>query len=127
MIKLLLAGIFSLLPLNVHAEPPGCTQAKESESSRAADPSAAEHHADPQSVFEFGLNPNPYHPASPTNFEALIGPYLYVQGQRDRVLYDARSNNLLDVYDHGYGPPLRQSEVSHRALGKPPGSTTTIR
>ena len=127
MIKLLLAGILILLPHIAQAESLTCAHAEESEPSLAADPFEAEHHADPHPFFEPGLYPNPYSPASPTNFEALIGPYLYVQGQRDRVLYDARSNNLLDVYDHGYGPPLRQSEVSHRALGKPPGSTTTIR
>ena len=99
MMRFLLAGIVALLPLNTHAESPGCAQAEESELSRAADPSNAEHHADPQSVIEFGLNPNPYHPASPTNFEALLEPNLFVQGQQGLVLYDARSHNPVAVYD----------------------------
>lgn len=118
MIKLLLAGIFILLPHIAQAESLTCAHAEES--SLAADPSEAEHHANPHPFFELGLYPNPYSPASPTNFEALIGPYLYIQGQRDIVLYDTR-------YDSGYAPPSGQSEVSHRALGELLGSTTTTR
>lgn len=125
MIKLLLAGIFILLPHIAQAESLTCAHAEES--SLAADPSEAEQYADPHGFIEFGLSPNPYSPASPTNFEALIGPYLNVQGQRDIVLYDTRSHNRFAVYDSGYAPPSRQSEVSHRALGKPPGRTTTTR
>ena len=107
MMRILLAGILILLPLIAQAEPLDCLGVE------------IERCVDPSSLIELEVYQNPYSPASPTNFEALIGPYLYVQGRQGNVLY-------LQV-DHGYAHPFRQSEVSHLSLGKSPGRTTTSR
>lgn len=50
---------------------------------------------------EFGLSSNPYSPASPTNFEACIGPYLYIQGQQGSTLYDPLAPPSLAVQNSG--------------------------
>jgi hypothetical protein len=48
---------------------------------------------------EFWLSGNPYSPASPTNFEAFLEPYLFVQGREGIMLYDPRSPSTFTVSD----------------------------
>gem|GEM_PF-6039580 len=107
--RFLLAGILILLPHITQAESPNCTQVEESPSNRATDHSDAEDDADSHRFIGFGLSLNPYSPASPTNFEALIGPYLYVQGHQSIVLYDNGSHGThssLGADDRSWTDPL---------------------
>jgi hypothetical protein len=132
--RFLLAGILILLPHITHAESPNCTQVEASSSNRAADPSDAEHDAASHRFIEFGLSLNPYRPASPTNFEVIIGPYLHVQGRQGIILYDTGSygaHSSLDADDRNWTDPLttgrHPSGVSPLPLGNPPGGRSTIR
>ncbi len=74
--RFLLAGIFTLLPLNTPSASFNCTNIVEPDSFAATDLSDAEPqvapHGLPDSVHRSG---NAYSPASLTTFETLIGPY----------------------------------------------------
>ncbi|MGE0470130.1 MAG: hypothetical protein Nkreftii_001894 [Candidatus Nitrospira kreftii] len=90
--RFLLAGILGLLPLTIHAASPDCPHIVEPGSATATDRSTTESPVvSPSLEGEVRFSGNPYSPASPTNFEPLIGPYLYVQGQEGIVLYTSRS------------------------------------
>lgn len=86
--RFLLAGILGLLPFTTHAASSDCPHIVEPGSATATDCSATESPVvSPSPEGEVWFSGNPYSPASPTNFELLIGPYLAVQGREGIVLY----------------------------------------
>lgn len=98
--RFLLAGILGLLPLNTQAASYDSAHIGEPNSSAVTDPSDTRHPVEPPSLDdEVGLRVNPYSPLSPTNFEALGGPYLYVQGREGTILYDPNLPNPTKVND----------------------------
>jgi hypothetical protein len=107
--RFLLAGILALLPLNTQAASSDCMNIAEPGSCAEADLSNAELQVDPHSLADdVSFSGNAYSPASPTNFEPFIGPYLSIQGQRSIILYDPRSPNTTTAKDsgqHSFGVP----------------------
>lgn len=100
--RFLLAGILALLPLNTQAASSDCMNIAEPGSCAEADLSNAELQVAPHSLAdELRFSGNPYSPASPTNFEPFIGPYLSIQGQRSIILYDPRSPDTTTANDSG--------------------------
>jgi hypothetical protein len=100
--RFLLAGILAILPLTAQAESPVSTNAVESDADSVAPPSDTEYHCHPHNpIDEVRFCGNLYSPASPTNFEALIGPYLYVQGRGDIILYDPHLPSMFNVNEEG--------------------------
>jgi hypothetical protein len=100
--RFLLAGILAILPLTAQAESSVSTNAVESDADSVATPSDTEYYCHPHNpIDEVRFCSNPYSPASPTNFEALIGPYLYVQGRGDVILYDPRFPSMFDFKEEG--------------------------
>ena len=101
--RFLLAGILAILPLATPAESFASMNAGESDSESVAPSSDSEQYCDVYRPEDAGGScRNPYSPASPTNFEALIGPYLQVQGRRDVMLYDSRFlNGMIDMREGG--------------------------
>ena len=96
--RFFLAGILGLLPFTTHAESSDCPHIVEPDSAPATDCSIAESPVAPPSLEgEVWFSDNPYSPASPTNFEPFIGPYLFVQGREGIVLYIPLS------FSHGIG------------------------
>jgi hypothetical protein len=100
--RFLLAGILAFLLLNTQAASSDCTNIVEPGSCAETDLSNAEPHVAPHSLADdLRLSGNPYSPASSTNFEPFIGPYLYIQGQRSIILYDPRSPDTTTANDSG--------------------------
>jgi hypothetical protein len=96
--RFLLAGILALLPLNTQATSSVCMNIAKPGSCAETDLFNAELHVAPYGLADdLRLSDNPYSPASLTNFETLIGPYLYVQGREGIVLYDPLSSPTADV------------------------------
>ncbi len=86
--RFFLAGILGLLPFTTHAASSDCPHLVEPGSATATDCSTTESPVAPPSLEgEVWFSGNPYDPASPTNFEPFIGPYLSVQGREGIVLY----------------------------------------
>ena len=97
--RYLLAGILTLLPLAAQAESLVDTGADRAESPPLADLSDTTSRISLADVV--GSSNNPYDPASPTNFETFIGPYLYVQGKTGVILYNPLSRGTADVTGGG--------------------------
>ncbi len=96
--RFLLAVILGLLPLNTQAASFDRTNILEPGSCAATDLSGEESYVAPHGLSdEVRRSWNPYRPASPTNFETLIGPYLSVQGREGVVLYSPLSSPTSDV------------------------------
>ena len=96
--RLLLAGILAILLLTAQTESLAFMDIGESDSESAATLSDTEQYCDlPGPEDELGFCRNPYSPASPTNFLTLIGPYVYVQGQRDAILHDHPFPGMFEV------------------------------
>ena len=102
--RLLLAGILTILLLTTQTESLAFMGISESDSESAATLSDTEQHCNvPAPEDDLGFCRNPYSPASPTNFLTLIGPYVYVQGQRDVILHDPRFPGIFEVHEGGAG------------------------
>ncbi len=102
--RFLLAGILAILPLTAQAESLVFMNAGESDSESVAPLSDTEQYCDSHSPEdEVAFCRNPYSPASPTNFEALIGPSIHVQGRRDVMLYDPRFPGMVGASEGGAG------------------------
>lgn len=96
--RFLLAVILAILPLTAQTESLAFMDTGESDSESAATLSDTEQYCNllnPED--ELGFCRNPYSPASPTNFLAVIGPYSYVQEQRDIILYDPHFPDMFEV------------------------------
>ena len=87
--RLLLLGTLTFIPLVAQAKSLDDPGDSDSGSSALAHLPASD--GSDSLSNEVGLSRNPYSPDSPTNFEPFIGPYLYVQGQGEWVLYDPRA------------------------------------
>lgn len=110
--RLLLTGILAVFPLTIHAELLDTHRTSTSDPNFLADSADAWNEANPDNAIkELAPYGNPYAPASLTNFEALIGPYLYIQGRGNLILYDARSPSTYDV-NHGKLDSL--GSIDHR-------------
>jgi hypothetical protein len=102
--RFLLAGILAILPLTAQAESLVFMNAGESDSESVTTLSDTQQYCNSHSPEdEVAFCRNPYSPASPTNFLALIGPYIYVQGQRDIILYDPHFPVMFEVREGGTG------------------------
>ena len=108
--RFLLAGILAILPLTAQAESLAFMNAGEPDSEPVATLSDTENYCTSQSAEdEGGFCRNPYSPALPTNFEALFGPSIHVQGPWGVILYDPRFLGIFEV---------------NKATGGKPGFTT---
>lgn len=102
--RFLLAGILAILPLTAQTESLAFMDTGESDSESAATRPDTEQYCHLLGLEdELGFCRNPYSPASPTNFLALIGPYRYVQEQRDIILYSPRFPGMFAVREGGAG------------------------
>lgn len=104
--RFLLTVIFPVFPLASHAELLYVLHSSPSAPNVRADSADAWNEADMDDALK-ELSPygNPYAPASPTNLEALIGPYILVQGRRDVILYDPRFPDMFEESEGGAGRP----------------------
>jgi hypothetical protein len=99
--RLLLVGILTFIPLVAQAKSLGDPGDSDVASLAITSPSPSD--ASDSLPDEGGLLRNPYSPDSPTNFEPFIGPYLYVQGQGEWVLYDPRAPHPFSAQDREPG------------------------
>lgn len=95
--RFLLAGILVILPSIAQTRSLNCANLDQAELCLEADSADAEHHGDLHSPIELGPYPNPYSPASPTNSEAFLEPYLFVQGRGGIILYAPHFPGRFDV------------------------------
>lgn len=95
--RLLLAGILIFIPLIAQAKSLDDEGGSDHDSS-ALDNRPGVDGSDSLSD-TLGLFRNPYSPDSPTNYEPFIGPYLYVQGQREWRLYDPQNRETFTMQD----------------------------
>jgi len=126
--RFLLAGILGLLPLNTQAASFDCANIVAPGSCAATDLSEEEPYVATHGLSdEVRPSGNPYSPASPTNFETLIGPYLYVQGREGIVLYDPRSSPTSDVRNgelNRMGPVDNRTATGHASTQRFSGMPT---
>ncbi len=118
--RFLLAGILGLLPLTAQAASFGCTNVVGPGSYAATDLSDEAPYVSPHGLSdEVRPSGNPYSPASPTNFETLSGPYLYVQGREGIVLYNPLSSPTADVRNRELsrmGPVDNHKATGHSSI-----------
>jgi len=109
MMRFLLAVIFTVFPLTIHAQLLDVPHSSSSTPNVRADSADAWNEADmDNAINELSPYGNPYAPASPTNFEALIRPYLDLQGQQGILLHDP------DMFDVNAGGSDSPGSISHR-------------
>jgi hypothetical protein len=112
--RFLLAGILVILPSIAQAQSLDCANLDQVEPCLKADSTDAELHGDPHSPIELGPYPNPYSPTSPTNFEAFLEPYLFVQGREGIILYAPRFPSRFDVSDQERDGSFNHQHVNSR-------------
>jgi hypothetical protein len=121
--KLLLAGLFALLPLIAHAEDLGTFNANEVDPNFLPNPFGTGDSSDPNSdTNELGPYSNPYSPSSATNFEAIAAPPLSDHERNDQGRLSMSLSNFESIsksFDR-YGIPYSSDSIFQRyGVGNP--------